>query len=211
MRSTDVPGLPEEQHERIRVPLHVQRPLTRLVNGDPTHRAGPATSGDFNDFEAYHLQTIRDLRDADVLERRNRCYALPSPPSAAGLTDHRLQLPRKLAMMGRGAGPEHALRINVNDDVEAGKADGRFARTELRLGLIDYEGVTDRVHLELNGQQIPFQPRRTIDNSRGDKWLVFEDAPIRDGVNTVLVLLQGAQTPDPWPTLKYCELLLLAE
>ena len=113
-----------------------------LFNYDyPSHRAGPTDSNDFNIYDDYHLQTIRDLREPSSLERRNRCYYLPSPTGSGG-ADHRLQVPRKLALMGRGGGSEHAMRLTVHDDIDGGKAEGRIVKTELRLRMEDVEGFT---------------------------------------------------------------------
>ena len=174
--------------------------------GYPSHRAAPAASGDFNDFDDYHLRMVAELRDPAVLERRNRCYYLPA---AAG-PDHRPQLPRKLALAGRGAGPEHALRIRVDDDVEAGLAEGRIARCELRLCLEDCEGAEGRLELTVNGTRLDPSPDRIVESSRGRRWRVFDGPPLRRGINTVLVILDGSRTPSPWPRLESCEILLLA-
>ena len=178
-----------------------------LFNFDyPSHRAAPAGSGDFNDFDDYHLRMVAELRDPAVLERRNRCYYLP----AATGPDHRSQLPRKLALAGRGAGPEHALRIRVDDDIEAGLAEGRIARCELRMCLEDCEGSEGRLQLTVNGQRLDPSPDRVVENRRGRRWMVFDGPPLRQGVNTVLVILDGNRTPSPWPRLESCEILLLA-
>ena len=178
-----------------------------LFNFDyPSHRAAPAGSGDFNDFDDYHLRMVAELRDPAVLERRNRCYYLPA---AAG-PDHRSQLPRKLALAGRGAGPEHALRIRVDDDIEAGLAEGRIARCELRMCLEDCEGSEGRLQLTVNGQRLDPSPDRVVENRRGRRWMVFDEPPLRQGINTVLVILDGSRTPSPWPRLESCEIVLLA-
>ena len=181
-----------------------------LFNYDyPSHRAGPPSSDNFNVFDQYHLETMRDLREPSSLERRNRCYYLPSPPGSSG-ADHRVQVPRKLALMGRGAGPEHAMRITVHDDVEGGKATGRIEKTELRLRIEDHEESQDRIHLEVNGKMLPFEPDRTLTSTQEQQWLIFDDPPLSQGLNTILLLLEGSKTPDPWPSVQQCELLILA-
>jgi hypothetical protein len=173
----------------------------------PSHRAGPSPSDDFNDYDELHLQTLLDLRDPEVLARRQRCYYLPAPDHSPG-GDHRLQLPRKLALVGRGAGGEHALRLTVHDD-NSGRA-GRIAPTQLRLRLVDADHVTDRLRFEVNGQPLAFAPSRRLSNSRGEEWLVFDDPPLKEGVNTVLLLLEGMVTPEPWPSLERCEIVVFA-
>ena len=180
-----------------------------LFNYDyPSHRAGPTDSNDFNIFDDYHLQTIRDLREPSSLERRNRCYYLPSPTGSGG-ADHRIQVPRKLALMGRGADSEHAMRLTVHDDIDAGKAEGRIEKTELRLCMEDLEDSLDRIHFEINGMTLPFMPSRTVTNSQGQQWFVFNDPPLRQGLNTILLVLEGIKTPDPWPSVQQCEILIL--
>ena len=180
-----------------------------LFNYDyTTHRAGPSGSADFNVFDDYHLETMRELRNPSSLARRNRCYYLPSPSRNAG-ADHRQQLPRQLSLISRGAGPEHAMRLTVHDDVEGGKAEGRIETTELRLRVADYESALDRVHFEVNGTALAFQPSRTFTDKQGREWLVFDDPPLRPGLNTILLALEGVETPDPWPSVQQCEILLL--
>ena len=180
-----------------------------LFNYDyPSHRAGPTDSNDFNIYDDYHLQTIRDLREPSSLERRNRCYYLPSPTGSGG-ADHRLQVPRKLALMGRGGGSEHAMRLTVHDDIDGGKAEGRIVKTELRLRMEDLEGSLNRIHFEVNGRILPFISSRTVTNSQGQQWLVFDDPPLRQGLNTILLVLEGIETPDPWPSVQQCEILIL--
>ena len=180
-----------------------------LFNYDyPSHRAGPTDSNDFNIFDDYHLQTIQDLRETSSLEWRNRCYYLPSP-TGAGRADHRLQVPRKLALVGRGAGPEHAMRLIVHDAIDGGKAEGRIGKTELRLRMEDFEDSLDRIHFEVNGKVLPFTPSRTVTNSQGQQWLVFDNPPLQQGLNTILLLLEGIETPDPWPSVHQCEILVL--
>ena len=180
-----------------------------LFNYDyPSHRAGPTASADFNDYDAHHLELISDLKDPEALARRHRCYYLPSPEYDPG-RDLRVKLPRKLALTGRGAGEGHALELLVRDDVEGGKAEGRIAGVELRLRLVDWEGVAGRLRLQVNGTKVDFAPVRRVANSRGQEWLVFADAPVVAGVNRVLVLLEGDVTPEPWPSLEQCEILVL--
>ena len=182
-----------------------------LFNYDyPSHRAGPTGSDDFNVFEEYHLQTLRDLREPRSLERRNRCYYLPAPPNRGGGPGHRIQVPRKLALMGRGAGPEHAMRLVVREDIEKGKAEGRIEKAELRLRMEDLEGSQGHIRFEVNGKVLPFEPDGTVTNSQGQQWFVFDDPPLRRGINTVLLVLEGVETPDPWPSVQQCEILVLS-
>ena len=181
-----------------------------LFNYDyPSHRAGPAQSDDFNEYDPHHLETIRELKDPALLAHRNRCYYLPSPHHNPG-ADHRLKLPRKLGLQGRGAGSGHALEIAVRDDIAKGRTEGRVVSTELRLRLTDWEESVGRLHLEVNGHRVDFAPQRRVQNSRGQEWLVFVDPPLVTGVNKVLLLLEGIVTPEPWPSLEQCEILVLA-
>ena len=173
-----------------------------------THRAGPVP-GDYHDLTDDHLQTIRDLREPDALASRNRCYYLGGPAQPSGWGDYRPVLPRRLALRGRGAGAGHALHVTIDDDLEAGVADGRIRRTELRMRLTDYEASQERIHLAVNGRRIPFAPDRTISNGAGDEWLVFDDPGLRAGSNAVLLILDGASTPKPWPVLHSLEAMVI--
>ena len=173
------------------------------------HRAGPA-GDDFNVFDEHHIQTMLDLGDPDRLEHSNRCYYLPSVDWDPG-PDHIRQLPRKIALKGRGASRGHALRITVNDDVEAGLAAGRIAKVEVRLRTLDLDPVLDRMRLEINGEPASLDGAGRLENSNGHRWYVFDNPPIRQGENSILVLLEGAETPpEPWPTVQQCEIVLLA-
>ncbi len=173
-----------------------------------THRAGPVP-GDYHDLTEDHLQTIRDLREPEALARRDRCYYLGGPAAPSGWGDHRPVLPRRLALRGRGAGDGHALHVTIVDDLDAGRADGRIRRTELRLRLTDYEESKERLHLAVNGRRLPFAPDRTVANGAGDEWLVFDDPGLRAGSNAVLLILDGAATPKPWPVLHSVEAMVV--
>ena len=118
-------------------------------------------------------------------------------------------LPRRLALRGRGAGDGHALHVTIVDDLDAGRADGRIRRTELRLRLTDYEESKERLHLAVNGRRLPFTPDRTVANAASDEWLVFDDPGLREGSNSVLLILDGAATPKPWPVLHSVEAMVV--
>ena len=165
------------------------------------------------------LQTYRDLADPKTLERLSRCYYLNERQD---LGDHNRQVPRKLAIVGRGAGPGHAMHLKVEDDIAGGLAKGRIASTELRLRLSDYEQSLPRIRCEVNGEPVDLCAARKIESSSGDQWLVVDNPPIHEGENTVLVLLEGFKLPEgtpmkepgvggspPWPTVHQCELLVL--
>ena len=164
-------------------------------------------------------QTYRDLADPKTLERLSRCYYLNERQD---LGDHHRQVPRKLAIVGRGAGPGHAMHLKVEDDIAGGLAEGRIASTELRLRLTDYEQSLLRIRCEVNGEPVDLCAARKIESSSGDQWLVVDNPPIHQGENTVLVLLEGFKLPEgttmkepgvggssPWPTVQQCELLVL--
>jgi hypothetical protein len=173
-----------------------------------THRAGPVP-GDYHDLTDDHLQTIRDLRDPEALARRDRCYYLGGPVAPSGWGDHRPVLPRRLALRGRGAGEGHALHVTIVDDLDTGRAGGRIRRTELRLRLTDHEASRQRLHLAVNGRRLPFAPDRTLTNGAGDEWLVFDDPGLQAGSNAVLLILDGASTPKPWPVLHGVEAMVV--
>jgi hypothetical protein len=111
--------------------------------------------------------------------------------------------------MSRGGGSEHAMRLVVHDDIEGGKTEGRIVKTELRLRMEDLEDSLGRIHLKVNGRTLPFTPSRTVTNSQGQQWFVFDDPPLQQGLNTILLLLEGIKTPDPWPSVQQCEILAL--
>ena len=63
----------------------------------------------------------------------------------------------------------------------------------------DVEDSLYRVHFEINGMILPFTPSRIVTNSQGQRWFVFDHPPLRQGLNTILLLLEGIKTPDPCP------------
>ena len=73
----------------------------------------------------------------------------------------------------------------------------------------ELEGSLDRIHFEVNGKILPFTPSRTVANSQDQQWFVFDDPPLQQGVNTILLILKGIKTPDPWPSVQQCEILVL--
>ena len=212
-----------------------------LFNHDyANHRANPVAEGDLSDmpvreyppiyqnrmgsfasdrFTQKDLQTLRELGDPEALRHLDRCYQLSS---RGYLGDYEPQVPRKLALIGRGAGTGHLLRLQVEDDVEGGLDKGRIRKTELRLRLSEYEANLARIVCKVNDQPVDLQRASKIRNSQGEEWLVVDDPPIRQGVNTVLVVLEGSESPDGWelhppgvgegwPTLHQCELLIRCE
>jgi len=176
------------------------------------HRAGPTEGEGYNED---HLRTLHDLGDPGALERRNRCYAVTdshignNPGYALG--DHRPEVPRKLALIGRGAGPAHAMQLTIEDDITAGLAEGRIKTVELRVRMTNHENSMDRMRCLINDRPFDFKPCGTVKNRWGDTWMVFDNPPIRCGVNTVLLVLDGIKTPDPWPTVHQCEVVVKCE
>lgn len=167
-------------------------------------------------FTASDLQDLKDLGDSKALERLDRCYYAESRAmNFPG--DHPPQVPQQLSLAGRGAGPAHAMRIRVDDDIAAGRAGGRIRKTELRLRLTHVEKSLERVRCEVNGERVDLSNAGRIRNRKGEEWLVVENPPVRGGVNSVLVVLEGKKTPAehthrhaPWPTLESCEIIVKA-
>ncbi len=170
-------------------------------------------------FTRKDLQLLRDLADPVRLAGSNRCYNLNAVKYPG---DFAAQIPFKISLRGRGAGPLHALRLCVEEDVEEGRASGRIRKTELRLKLSEHEQNLDRIFCEVNGTRFDLNAARSIENSTGNSWLVVDDPPLRSGENTVLVLLEGTHSPNGWhrtasgvsanwPTLEQCELLVLCD
>ncbi len=167
-------------------------------------------------FTRKDLQLLRDLADPERLSRLNRCYNLCALKHAG---DFEAQIPFKVSIRGRGAGPLHAMRLCVADDVEEGLASGRIRKTELRLQLREHEMSLDRLTCEVNGTSFDLGAARSIENSSGASWLIVDDPPLINGENRVLVLLEGIQSPSGWhrtgpgvgpnwPTVEKCELLV---
>ena len=148
------------------------------------------------------------------MERLDRCYYAESRAmNFPG--DYPPQVPQQLSLAGRGAGPAHAIRIRVDDDIAAGRAAGRIRKTELRLRLTHVEKSLGRVRCEVNGEGVDLASAGRIRNRKGEEWLVVENPPVRGGVNSVLVVLEGKKTPEehtgryaPWPTLESCEIVV---
>ena len=212
-----------------------------LFNHDyANHRAVPILSGDFSDmperayppiyqgrigpfasdrFTRKDLQTLRDLGNQSRLANLDRCYQLASAGYAG---DYAAAVPRKLALTGRGAGTEHAMRIHIEDDVENGFTEGRIKKTELRLRLTEYEQHLPRLICEVNDKPINLANTGKISNADGDEWLVIDNPPVRRGENKVFVAMEGFESPTGWtlkgpgvglgwPTLHQCELLIICE
>ncbi len=212
-----------------------------LFNHDyANHRANPVADGDDSDMPVHEypaiyegrmgafasdrftrrdLQNLRDLADPNSLRNLDRCYQV-SPRGYAG--DYEPQIPRKLALIGRGAGDGHLLHLRIEDEVEDGIAEGRIWKTEMRLRMTEYEANLERIVCEVNDQRVDLQGAARIHNRINEEWLVVDDPPLSRGSNRVLVVLDGSASPDGWqfrapgvgegwPTLHQCELLLRCE
>ena len=103
------------------------------------------------------------------------------------------------------------MRLEINDDIAAGLAEGRIKKIELRLRLTDHENSMDRILCELNDQKIDLSSARSISNSGGQEWLVIDNPPVRGGENIIFMVLEGLKTPDPWPTLHQVEVIIKCE
>lgn len=165
-------------------------------------------------FTPSDLQNMRDLGDAKALAKLDRCYHAENRANNYS-GDYPAQVPMMLSLVGRGAGPAHAIQIRVDDDIAAGLADGRIKKTELRLRFSDTEKSFDRILCEVNGSKLDLSSASTIKNSKGEEWLVLGNPPVKNGINTILVVLEGIKTPaehkqrrDPWPTLESCEIIV---
>ena len=186
-----------------------------LVESPPLY-SGLQASFDSDRFTRKDLRTLCDLGDPQALARLDRCYHLND---SSYLGDFRPQLPRRLALTGRGAGPAHALRLPIEDDIDGGRADGRIVGTELRLRLTGHEPCLPRIRCEVNGRRVDLLSAWKVENSLGEEWLVVDDPPLRRGENRVLVVIEGFGLPEGyeqkgpgpgagWPTLHQCELLV---
>ena len=165
-------------------------------------------------FTSSDLQDLKDLGNSKALESLSRCYYADTRLSNYH-GDYPPQVPAKLALIGRGAGIAHAIRIRVEDDIAGGLSDGRIQKTELRLRLTHTEKSFDRVRCQVNGIAVDLTSAARIRNQRKNQWLVIDNPPVKSGVNTVLVVLEGTKSPaeytkrnDPWPTLESCEIIV---
>ena len=174
------------------------------------HRASPFEEEEYNDD---HLALLTDLADPQRLARRDRSYSVSDSALGGAVHyspgDHYAQVPRDLSMPARATGGSgYEMSLVIEDDIEAGLAEGRILGTELRLRLTDYEACMERIFCRVNGRDVPLAGAGRLENQYGT-WLVVENPPVRSGENLVLVGLEGLQTPDPWPTLHQCEVMVL--
>ncbi len=194
-------------------------------HGYISHRQGPVVEGESlkgltvgapwtGRFTEGDPQTLSDLGDPKGLAGMDRCYYADTR-SMNCHGDHAPQVPFKLSLKGRGAGPAHAIQIRVEDDIAAGQAERRIKKTELRLQLTNTQKSFHRIRCVVNGKPVDLASAGRIRNQRGDEWVVVDDPPVQNGINTVLVFLEGMKTPaeytqrgDPWPSLESCEILV---
>ena len=173
------------------------------------HRAGPREEETYNED---HLQLLTDLADPLRLARRDRSYSVSDSHLAGNLGyaagDHRPQVPRELSMPARASAVGYEMSLIIEDDIEAGRAEGRISGTQLRLRLSNHEECMERIFCKVNGEEVELAAASTLQNQFGT-WLVIRDPPVQRGENLVLVGLHGLQTPEPWPTLHQCEVMVL--
>ena len=168
-------------------------------------------------FTRYDLKNFADLGNSKALESLDRCY-YAEHRDLNSLGDYPPQVPFKLSLVGRGAGSDHAIKIRVDDDIAAGLAAGRIKKTELRLRFTDTQKSFDRILCQVNGTRVDLSSGSTIKNSRGEQWLVLDNPPVKNGINTVLVVLEGIKTPEEytgrgglWPKIHSCEIIVKCE
>ena len=176
------------------------------------HRAGPVEKDELN---ADHLQLLTDLTDPLSLAARDRCYTAADSHLGGNSNysrgDHLPQVPRDLTVLQRsGNGSGYAVELTVEDNVAEGLASGRIAQVQLRLRLTDHQASMDRLVCRINDRPFPLTGITTLHNDQGQSWLVVADPPVQRGLNRILLGLDGLTTPDPWPTLHQCEIMLLA-
>ena len=174
------------------------------------HRASPAEGEEYNDD---HLDLLRDLANPKRLASRDRSYSVSDSTLGGGVShsagDHYAQVPRELSMPRRATGgPGYEMLIIIEDDITAGLADGRIVATQLRLRLTDHEACMDRIFCKINNQDISLERATKIENQFGS-WLVTKNPPVQRGKNFILMGLTGIQTPNPWPSLHQCEVMIL--
>jgi hypothetical protein len=175
------------------------------------HRASPCEEENYNDD---HLSLLTDLSDPCRLACRDRSYSVMDAALGGNVYhsagDPHAQVPRELSMPRRATGgPGYEMNILIEDDMESGLADGRIVGTQLRLRLTDHEKCMDRIFCKINDQTVSLDGASTIEGSQGATWLVIDNPPIQCGENQVLIGLEGLPTPDPWPTLHQCEVMVL--
>ncbi len=193
-----------------------------------SHRPNPVPQGEplsaetpintwVGHFTSADLEAFTELASEEALASLDRCYYAASR-ELNHLGDYPPQVPYKLSTIGRGAGPANAIQIRVNDDIAGGLADGRIKKTELRLRLTDTQKSFNRIRCDVNGTQVDLSSGTTIKNSKGDTWLVLDNPPVKNGINTILLALEGMKTPaeytgrgGPWPTLHSCEIIVKCE
>ena len=174
------------------------------------HRAAPSAGEGYDD---HHMQLLTDLADPHRLARCDRSYSV-SDAALGGVVhhstgDHYAQVPRELSMPARSTGGAgYEMKLLIEDDIAAGVADGRVVGTQLRLRLTEHETCRERIFCTVNDQAVSLDGAATVENQHGC-WLVVENPPIQRGENLILVGLDGLMTPNPWPTLHQCEVLLL--
>ena len=210
---------PVSEGDESEMPVISYPPVYQGLGGGSGDVRGSSGNFDSDRFTRKELQTFRDLADPETLKNLNRCYHLNG---AKGSGDYNPQVPRNVALVGRGAGQGHAMRINIEDDITAGLADGRIKNTELRLRMTEYETSLNRIRCEVNGNLMELLSGRKITNTSGEEWLVLENPPIHQGDNTILILLEGYRPPtgwtlkgsnvgDGWPTVQQCEIRVICE
>ena len=131
---------------------------------------------------------------------------MTTPYGSVAGGDHIRQLPKRLALIGRGAGAAHDVRFKFYDDLATAKRAGKLRSVQLRVKLAFAESDFGRLRMSLNGQPLP------IDRlSRADGFVTYSDPPLRRGSNSLVVLLEGVDNPtdwQKWPELQLVEVVV---
>ena len=152
------------------------------------------------------LEGLCQFGDPATLQGRNKTFFATGGAWKAQ-TELPHQLPRKLGIAGRFSDSRHRILLKVADDLEAQSEAGAPGRIQLRVKLQDLGDARSRVMCEVNGQPLDFARFRRV----GQEVYACDNPPVRQGDNSVLLLLDGIVAPDPWPVLSLVEIAIAHE
>jgi len=156
--------------------------------------------GVYNEEERRFLHAIES---ADRLRWMDKTYFVTPQMGSGTGGDPLRQLPRRLALIGRGAGAAHDVTFKFYDDIESARADGRLKSVRLRMKIVNIGSDWNRLRVNLNSKRLPND--RLV---RKGGFITFDDPPLVRGLNSLLVLLEGSEnpaSPDSWPELQLVE------
>jgi hypothetical protein len=156
-------------------------------------------------YTAEEFEALCELHDPVRLAERDKIFFVTPDPGWMPEGDLPRQLPRLIGCVGRFSDERQSCRLQISDDLDRARRDGRLESLQLRVLLEGAEGCADRLFCVVNGERIDLARFGTLTDKWDQQFHVLDDPPLHRGENTICFLLDGVVAPEPWPRWLLCD------